>query len=317
MADVLCLRPLKDFQDVGVEPPASLDIQVMEPGDAGLADAISTARALVIPAVGPWLDTKHIKGSSVRLVQITGAGVDRVDVAALAQLGIPVANVPGGSAAAVAEYAITASSALLRFLPESTCAIRAGDYSATRQRMIARGLNQLSGLVVGIVGYGVIGRATAQRFIALGAQVIFFDPMVEGGVALADVLMTADIVSLHVPLLDSTRALVGEGEIASMKPGAILVNAARGGVVDEAALAAALESGHLGGAAIDVYSSEPPAPDNPLLSVGPEASARLILTPHIAGVTRQAWSQLFSQAWENVVRVLVSGKPARNVVNQD
>ena len=114
--------------------------------------------------------------------------------------------------------------------------------------------------------------------------------------SLDELLATADVVSLHVPLLPTTRNLIGARELARMKPGAILIQASRGGIVDEAALAAAA-SGHLGGAAVDVYSTEPPAPDNPLLALAGEAASRLLLTPHIAGVTRQASALLFRSAW--------------------
>ena len=123
------------------------------------------------------------------------------------------------------------------------------------------------------------------------------------------------IVTLHVPLQDGTRGLIGAAEIGLMKPGAILVNAARGGIVDEAALAEALEAGRIGGAVVDVYSTEPPAPDNPLLTLSAVAAQRLILTPHIAGVTRQAWASLFAEAWNNVARVLLQGEPACHVTN--
>ena len=123
------------------------------------------------------------------------------------------------------------------------------------------------------------------------------------------------IVTLHVPLQDGTRGLIGAAEIGLVKPGAILVNAARGGIVDEAALAEALEAGRIGGAVVDVYSTEPPAPDNPLLTLSAVAAQRLILTPHIAGVTRQAWASLFAEAWNNVARVLLQGEPACHVTN--
>ena len=316
MSDVLCLRPLEDFHNVGVTPPAGLNIQVVTPDDPGLAGAMKTAEALVIPAVGPALDASLFEGSGIRLVQVTGAGVDRFDCAALAKLGIMVANVPGASAAAVAEYVVGAASALLRFMPENTAAILSGDYAAVRSRTIGRGLNQLGGLCVGIVGYGVIGQATAAHCTMLGAKVIFFDPMVDGDGKrdLPDLLATADVVSLHMPLIDSTRGLIGSTEFGLMKPGAILVNAARGGIVDEAALAAALENAQIGGAAVDVFSTEPPEADNPLLNVSDAARSRLILTPHIAGVTRQAWAVLFSEAWDNVARLLITDEPVHHQI---
>jgi phosphoglycerate dehydrogenase-like enzyme len=126
---------------------------------------------------------------------------------------------------------------------------------------------------------------------------------------LDQVLAIADIVTLHVPLLPQTHNLIDERRLGLMKPGAVLIQASRGGIVDEAALAAHLASGHLGGAAVDVYSAEPPTADNPLLGLSGEAASRLLLTPHIAGVTRQSSAFLFRTAWANVERVLVQGQP--------
>ncbi len=317
MSDVICLRPLEDFANAGVTLPEALNVRALEPQSRELAEALRSAEALVIPAVGPALETGLFAGSAIRLVQVTGAGMDRVDGAALAGQGIAVAGIPGRSALAVAEYVVATVSSLLRFLPGSTAAIRAGDYMTIRERMIRRGLNQFAGLTVGVVGYGVIGRATEKQCAALGAKVIFCDPAVESedSVEFRELLATADIVTLHVPLQDGTRGMIGAAEIGLMKPGAILVNAARGGIVDEAALADALEAGGIGGAVVDVYSAEPPAADNPLLTVSETALQRLILTPHIAGVTQQSWASLFAEAWENVARVLLQGKPARHVTN--
>ena len=128
-------------------------------------------------------------------------------------------------------------------------------------------------------------------------------------------LATSDVVSLHVPLLPGTRKLIGERELLLMKSGAILIQASRGGVVDEHALAAHLRSGHLGGAAIDVYASEPPALDNPLLALADlEVAHRVLFTPHIAGVTRQSAAFLLRSAWRNVERVLIAGEPPENRV---
>jgi phosphoglycerate dehydrogenase-like enzyme len=131
---------------------------------------------------------------------------------------------------------------------------------------------------------------------------------------LNELLAAADIVTLHVPLLPSTESMIGEQELGRMKSGAILINAARGGIVDEAALVQCLTSGHLGGAAVDVYSIEPPAQDNPLLAAQKEIGRRLLLTPHIAGVTRQSWAFLFRSAWQNVERNLTRDEPAENRV---
>lgn len=315
MSKALCLRPLLDFADLGVALPQGLEVIESTPDAPDLKEQTARAKALVIPAVGPVLPLALFDESAIRLVQVTGAGVDRVDGAGLRRLGIDLANVPGGSAQAVAEYVIAAASMLLRFAPQSTQAIFQGDYAAMRPDMIARGLNQLSGCVLGIVGYGVIGRTVATQAKALGAEVIFHDPMVRGSIGIDVLFERADIVSLHLPLNDQTRGLVNAALIARMHPNAILINAARGGIVEEAALAEVLEEGRLAGAAIDVYSSEPPDAKNPLLNLSPSARHRVILTPHIAGVTRQSWQTLFRAAWANVSQVLLEGKAPQNVVN--
>ncbi len=324
MSDVLCLRPEADFTRVGVTPPERLKIAYMAPDDAEMPAALKAANALVIPAVGAKLPLGLFSDSAIRLVQVTGAGVDRVDTGGLKKLGIPVANVPGGSNDALAEYAVSCAAVLLRRFTQSTAAIRNGAYAAFRGRMLGEGVSGLEGLLVGIVGIGVIGRAVAERFREAGARIAFYDPAPASAAAAAalgaealgleDLLARADVVSLHVPLLPSTENLIDTKRLSMMKPGAVLIQASRGGIVNEVALAAALESGRLGGAAIDVYSSEPPAPDNPLLSLSDAAAERTILTPHIAGVTRQSWAYLFRSAWQNVTRVLIDNEPPEHVV---
>ena len=323
MTDAVCLRPEADFFRVGVTPPRTLDIAYRAPDDPGLGALLREARALVIPAVGPRLEAGLFEGTRIALVQVTGAGVDRLDREALVTRGIPVANVPGGSNAAVAEYAVTCAAALLRRFAWSSREILQGNYAPFRARLIADNLGGLEDLLVGIVGFGTIGRAVAEAFSRAGARIAFYDPAWrEGGstggldaapMPLADLLAEADVLSLHVPLLPETRNLIGAEELARMRPAAILVNAARGGIVDEAALVEALRAGKLGGAAVDVYSTEPPGADNPLLQLDGEAANRVILTPHIAGVTRQSAGHLFRAAWENVTRVLAGGSPLYRV----
>ncbi len=321
--DVVCLRPEADFLAVGVTPPQMLKIAYTTPGDPALPRLLTEARALVIPAVGPPLDPALFQGTALRLVQVTGAGLDRLDRRALADAGIVLANVPGGSNAAVAEYCIACALWLLRGFGPAGVAIRAGRYAAQRSADVAAGPRGLGGLTVGLVGLGTIGHAVAERFHALGARIAFHDPAHRQDAAalarigarecdLASLLREADVVSLHVPLIDATRNLIDAAGLARMKPDAVLINAARGGIVDEAALADALAHGRIGGAAVDVFTTEPPAPDNPLLTLPDEAAARLILTPHVAGVSRQASGHLFREAWDNVQRVLVAAEPARN-----
>jgi len=320
--DVLCLRPRADFSRVDALAPESFTVAYHAADDPQLASLVSQARAMVIPAVGGKLPAQLFEGSRLALVQVTGAGVDRLDEPAMKKLGIPVANVPGGSNSAVAEYAVTTASMLLRRFAWADTEIKKGNYAAFRTKMLADNLAGLDGLTVGLVGMGVIGLAVARAFQGAGCKLCYFDPAPRDAAAalgaepmqLEELLKRSDVVSLHVPLLPATRGLIGDRQLASMKPGAILVQGSRGGIVDEGALAAHLRSGHLGGAAVDVYSSEPPAPDNPLLSLQGEAASRLLLTPHIAGVTRQSAAFLFRSSWANVERVLVKGEAPLNRV---
>ena len=315
MTDVVCLRPEADFTRVGVVVNPALRVAYRGPADADVPQLVRAARALVIPAVGPKLAPALFEETSLSLVQITGAGVDRLEEATMKRRGIAVANVPGGSNAAVAEYVVTSASFLLRRFGHADAEIRRGRYADARARLLAQNVGGVEGLTAGIVGMGVIGRAVAAAFEKSGCRIIYHDPkpVDARSIPLEQLLAEADIVTLHVPLLESTRNLIGARELALMKPGAVLVNAARGGVVDEAALAQSRASGALGGAAIDVYESEPPAPGNPLFALTGDAASRVLFTPHVAGVTRQSMAFLFRSAWENVERVL-AGEPPRHRV---
>lgn len=322
--DVLCLRPQADFQRVGALPPDSLNVSYRASDDPQLAALIGSARALVIPAVGSRLGGSLFEGSGVKLVQVTGAGVDRLDEAAMKKFGIAVANVPGGSNNAVSEYVVAMSLVLLRRLAWANAEIREGNYVSFRARMLADNLAGLDGLTVGVVGLGVIGLAVAQAFHRFGCRIVYFDPAPREAAAAAkigaralpleELLKEADIVTLHVPLLPQTRGMIGPKQLAMMKQGAVLIQAARGGIVNEAALATYLGSGHLGGAAVDVYSTEPPDADSPLFALQGEAARRVLFTPHIAGVTRQSAATLFREAWANVERVLLKGEAPLNRV---
>lgn len=321
--DVLCLRPEADFTRAGVTPPAGLAIAYRRPDDPELAALIKGARALVIPAVGGKLPGSLFESSQVKLVQITGAGVDRVDEAAMKRLGIAVANVPGGSNSAVAEYAVGCAIVLLRRLVWSDQEIRGSNYVSFRGRMVADNLPGLEGLTVGVVGLGTIGCAAAEAFRRFGCRIVYFDPTPRDADAarigasflpLDELLKSADIVTLHMPLLPQTRSMIGTKQLSMMKRGAVLIQASRGGIVNEVALAAHLNSGHLGGAAVDVYSVEPPDTDNPLFALEGDAAHRVLFTPHVAGVTAQASTTLFREAWANVERVLIKGEAPLNRV---
>lgn len=324
-ADVLCLRPEADFLEVGVVPPGDLAIRFAAgPDDVPDAD-LATARAVVLASVGPPLDPAWAdRATRVELVQFTGAGVDRGAGAYTGRPGVVVANVPAANAREVAEYVLLATGTVLRRLALADREIRAGRYREVRARMTPAAVRSLHSATVGVVGLGQIGLAVARVFRAVGAQVGYSDPAPRdpgaaaalgvGRLDLEELLSGSDVVTLHVPLVPATRGLIGSGELSRMRPGAILVNASRGGVVDEAALAAALEAGHLGGAVLDVYAEEPPTTDSPLLSLSGTAADLVLYTPHIAGVAYEAACRLYTKAWANVRRVLLDGLAPENSV---
>jgi (S)-sulfolactate dehydrogenase len=265
-----------------------------EPGlvddPAALRAAAAAADALVVR------NRTQVRGELLaalarcKLVGRLGVGLDNIDVAACQARGIQVIPATGANALSVAEYVITSALVLLRGAYASSADVAAGRWP----RAALSSGREAAGKTLGLVGFGSIGQLTARLARALGMEVIAFDAMMDrdhpafadGQVACAgldEVIQTADVVSLHVPLVDGTRGLFDAARIASMKPGAVLVNTARGGIVDEPALAAALKSGHLGGAAIDVFGSEP-LPASPHFQGCPH----LILTPHVAGVSAES-----------------------------
>jgi phosphoglycerate dehydrogenase-like enzyme len=322
--DILCLRPEADFQRVGALPPTNLQVTYRAWNEPDVLALMKQARALLIPAVGPKLPATLFDGTTVKFVQVTGAGLDRLDLGLLKQRGIAVANVPGGSNQAVADYAVTTASVLLRRFAWADAEIRRGNYRDFRARMMADSLLGLDGLTVGVVGFGVIGVAVAGAFHKRGCAILFYDPAPRDPKAaeslgakscsLDELLRAADVVTLHVPLLPQTTGLIGAREFALLKPGTVLIQASRGGIVDEAALVQALKEGNLGGVAVDVYSTEPPAADHPLLSLEGEAARRVLFTPHIAGVTHQSTAFLCRSAWRNIERFFFGHEAPRDVV---
>ena len=249
-----------------------------------------------------------------RVVARYGVGVDTIDLDAATARGIWVANVPDYGTEEVADHALALLLALLRGVGRLDRAVHAGRWDFSEVRPLRR----LSTLTVGVVGCGRIGSAFARRVRALGLPVIAHesagvpDALRELGVreaSLEALLAAADAVSLHLPLTEATRALIGPATLEGMKPGAYLVNTARGGLVDSAAVLAALDSGRLAGAALDVLEREPPAADDPAL-----AHERLLLTPHAAWYSEESMATLKSEAAREVVRVLEGGRP-RSPVN--
>jgi D-3-phosphoglycerate dehydrogenase / 2-oxoglutarate reductase len=252
-------------------------------------------------------------GRRLMVIGRAGVGVDNIDMAAATAAGITVVNAPTGNTIAAAEHTIALLMALARRIPAADASMRRGEWK--RSAFTGR---ELRGRTLGVIGLGKIGMAVAGRARALEMEVLGHDPIVTEEAAtlhgirlasVAEILRTADAVTVHVPLTRSTKGLIGAAELATMKPGAFLVNVARGGVIDEEALAAALGDGRLGGAAVDVFGSEPPGPELALRD-----APNTILTPHLGASTEEAQTRVAVEAAEQVLDVL-AGRPARYAVN--
>jgi phosphoglycerate dehydrogenase-like enzyme len=251
----------------------------------------------------------------VRFIQNLGVGYDNLDLAALRAAGVVAAYTPGANAQAVAEHTILLMLALLKRFVTAESSVRQGGWPTLE--LFQAGLGDLATATIGLVGFGNIGRAVAQRLRPFGAQLLYtahqaVDSALEAQlgvryVVLDDLLASSTVVSLHLPLTEATRGLLGDAEFARMPAGALLINTARGGLLDEAALRRALLSGHLGGAGLDVLHDERPGA-NPFADL-----SQVIVTPHMAGGSRAAIAQIQQMAMVNVVRVL-RGEPPLNVV---
>lgn len=248
---------------------------------------------------------------TLKIIAKNGAGIDSVDLEEAARRDIAVTVSAGANANAVAEHAIAMMLALVRDLTKLDRTVRAGGWEGTAWQG-----RDFRGSVVGILGFGSIGRSTAQLATALGASVIVMDGSrseadgFEMATDFDDFLRRIDILSLHCPLTEQTRGLIGRREMALMKGGALIVNTARGPVIDEAALIESLKSGHLGGAGLDTFEVEPLQAGSPLRDL-----PNVILTPHVAGVTRQAALGVATITARNIVDFLNGQRlPAGNLV---
>ena len=247
----------------------------------------------------------------LKVVGRLGVGLDNIDVAACEARGIEVCSARGANATSVSEYGIAMAMMLLRgraYL--DTYRLVAGEWP---REELGRGV-ELAGKRLGIIGLGSIGATTARKARALEMRVVASDPYLPDGheswnvadrVTLDELLATSDVVTIHCPLNDETRGLIGAAELKRMKKGAILINSARGGIVDEPACAAALKSGHLGGAALDVFDYEPIKAEAGKVFAG---IPNVILTPHISGVTIEANNRVSFMTVDIVVRVLKKGR---------
>ena len=276
--------------------------------DAILADPMCPVSARIIGGM------KRLK-----LIQSQGVGYNLFDLEAASKAGVYVANCAGANASAVAEQAILLMLALLRNFKENDAMVFAAKQIEAKTRCFENGLLELGDCHVGIVGMGAIGRAMAERLRAFGSRVSYYGRReIEGCgfpfLPLNTLYSECDIISLHVPVTPETVNMLGDAAIGKMKRGAIVINTARGEVLDQEAVCRALLDGRLGGVGLDTFSPEPVTPDNPLLSLPPELRRRVALSPHIGGITAGSFYRYFEIIWSNMRRVAENARPI-NIVN--
>jgi D-3-phosphoglycerate dehydrogenase len=279
---------------------------------AELADALVGMEALLVRSATRVPREALARAGQLRIIGRAGVGVDTIDVDAATERGVAVVNAPGGNTVAVVELTFALLLALVRRIPEADRSMHAGAWDRSRL-----GGTELKGKVLGLVGAGRVGGEVARRARVFGMTVIAHDPYLpaeraeELGIELLpldDLLRRADVVSLHTPLTEQTRGLIAARELALMRPEAVLLNPARGGVVDEAALLEALQASRLAGAALDVYAEEPLPADHPF-----RAQSNVVLTPHLGASTEEAQLNVAVEVAEAVRAALVEGDLSRAV----
>jgi len=256
---------------------------------------------------------KH--ANRLKVIANHGVGFDNIDLEAATKRGIPVVYSPHANADSVADFTLGLIIALLRKMVDAHLATKSGKFRLKKFLGV-----ELCNKVIGIIGFGQIGSRVAQRALSFGMKVITYDPYVKGEVlakfnarkvSLEELLKTSDIITIHVPLTEKTRNLIKEKELKLMKNSAVLINTARGGIVNENALYKALKERWIAGAALDVYEKEPPKKDNPLFKLD-----NIIVTPHIAFFTKEAVHRMDMMIAQDVVNVL-QGKKPKNIANPE
>jgi glycerate dehydrogenase len=282
--------------------------------DAQVAGRIDEAEIVLLNKFD--LTREHLSGARrLKLIALAATGTDNVDLAAARERGIGVCNVRGYCASSVMQHVWAMVLGLTQHVHEFTQLAKSGAWARSEvMTVLAHPIRELSGRTFGIVGWGELGRSAAKAAHAFGMQVVIANR--PGGARHAErldldqLLATSDVVSLHCPLTAATRGMIGARELALMKPDALIINTARGGLIDGHALAAALRAGRLGGAGIDVLPQEPPVDGDPLLDPG---IPNLLLTPHVAWAAREARQRCLDEIAANVRDFLGGGRRGRVV----
>ena len=301
---IVLLETVADEAQAWLAAQATVTLAVSPgPADARAAVAAGPVDAIITRGLGRITAELLDAAPGVRAVARCGVGLDNVDVAAATARGVRVLNVPGGNAQTLAEHTLALMLAAYRGLVPQAQAVREGRWSARN----SYDRDELYGKTLGIVGLGHIGSRVARMAAAFGLKVLAVHPRPVSGVACVDLdtlLRESDVITLHCPLRPETRGLINAAALARMKPTALLVNTARGALIDQVALTEALRAGRIGGFAADVLDAEPPAADDPLPGL-----PNTLITPHIGGLTRSTYIDTCVRSVRNVVAVLRGEAP--------
>lgn len=310
---------------LAAEPSIALQTYALDSPDAVIREALAGAHVLQTNSARDELPVHFIadaallkRAPELLAVSANGSGCDTIDIDACTKAGVMVMNQVGGNADSVAEMTLGLILSVLRRIPETDRLLRSAGRGFAREDLMGR---ELRGRTLGLVGMSEIGRRVATLGRAFGMHVLGFDPGLDAAelarrgaeaVSFDELIRRSDIVSLHCPRNAHTLRMMNAGRFAAMKPGAIFITTARSGIHDEAALAAALASGHLGGAGLDVWDQEPPPPDHPLLAL-----PNVVATYHTAGVTSEARRNNATLAATQIVQLLTKGEQPERLVNRD
>ncbi len=299
-------RVLEAFGDIET-------VSIATPSNSELIGLIPEFEAIIVRSPTRLTAPVIEQAKRLKFIGRAGVGVDNIDVEAATKRGIIVMNSPRSNTISTAEHTLAMMLALAREIPRAHNTVISGKW----ERESFKGV-ELSGKVLGIIGLGRVGREVATRAVAFGMEVIGFDPLVNPAdawvagtkmVTYEELILLSDWITVHVPLDESTQGLIGATEIAAMKTGVFLVNVARGGIIDETALADALDGGKVSGAALDVFQQEPPARDHRLFK-----HPRVVVSPHLGGQTVDAQRRVATDVAESVGMAL-SGGEIRDAVN--
>ena len=325
MAKITCLVPSDYFELADMWPIDYIEVKMLSAWEPEtIIETAQESQCLLCPAPYPNIDESIISRlPNLKLIQTAGAGYNAVDTDAAAKAGVAVCNTPGKNATSVAEFVFGSIMVLQRRLIEADSEIKANKFNEIRKKLMAGKLYEIGGSKLGLLGMGKIGKAVARLGKAFGSDLYYYNIRrktdIEEELELEfcefeHLIMACDIISLHMPLTEETNGMVDSDFLSKVKPGAIIVNTTRGGMVVEDAIAQALAEGKIAGYIADVFENEASDGDSPLFHLPNELKDRMVLYPHLAGVTTPSFARILQTCLDNCERV-IRGENPLHVVN--